>query len=113
MENTVKKSNTIPIKCKSSNQRRTQSRIRFKRSLRFALRRMPSSVTQSSPLKMYLFITILRVLQIIQMICHQLSGADPMKFAQKVPSLLCSLMELLQVTSNKVFLVTAGSSVHC
>ena len=107
----AKKSTTTPINSKSSSQRRTPSKTRFKRSLRFAPRKMPSSVTLSSRLRMYLFTTIPKILQIIRMICHLSSGADPTRFAQRVPNPPCSSMEQLQVTSNKVFLVTAGSSV--
>ena len=113
MASMVKKSTTTPINSKSNSQRRTPSKTRFKRSLRFALRKMHSSVIQSSPLRTYLFITIPKILQIIHLICHLSSGVDLTRFAQRVKNPRCSLMELLPVISSRVFLVTVGSSVHC
>ena len=107
----VKRSCKTPTICMSNSLKKIQFRIRFRRSSRFAPRRMLSLVIQSSQPKISLFITILKILQNMLMIYLLLNGVDLMKSAQRVPKLLCSVTVLLQAISSKELLVTAISLV--
>ena len=95
---------------KSRDQRRTQSRTRFKRSSRSARITRPSSVTQSSQPTKAPCIMIPSTHPTTPWTCPWLSGADPSRSLPKIQS--CSVIRQPQVTSSRVSSETAGSWAH-